>query len=895
MSEIAFNMNGEPFDLPPTSAAWRVRKLKPKGAPEVVYGRDGLPLFLALDADIEDLRREAAGDGRYRLDPVDDHHRPLPNAQSSYVCVHPIERAPEPAAPTAPAPKIQADMAMQLVGALLESQKQHTELARMYVSTFPVLVGAVSGVVSSAGDAGLPTRVPLVVPIAPEIKPADTKGDAAQEDEEEDDQDEEGDEEEVEVVEIEPEPEWSWPKVAATVVERFSPQIDALLGQLPALSATLGARRAQRAASDKPTEQASGTSANDVTSHLNAILAALTTDEATAVKALADELPMVEKLAYFQTLRGKSVPEAVAYVRGELARLGRNSARGAAGPSAEEATMPGVEMSDAQIDAHIGAIRAAMTPEESETVRVMLEELVFEHRRIWVEKLCQMSVPQGVAFLREKLAGARRDASAQSAVGPRVVRVARAAPSSAAPHATAPPTTPRPSAPDKPRRDGRRAAGPTAPSASPPATPTAPSGGAPTGGLGMISPNAQAHLDAIQSALTAEEDMAVRSYLAALSAAARTAWITALLSLPVPEAVAMIRAQRPANRASAAPEADLTRTADRASATPSDDMTPTAVAVATETGPRNAASMTTEIPPAAAIGPASAERATEDAEPSALAPALETPESSAPTAPATPPPVAEAPPAATSLDAAPSVAPHTAQTNADAHLLAIELALSAGERLRAHAMVAQMSPDDRELLLDQLLSASVPHGAALLRRATIQGSPAPTPPADAGTEVAHAADAHALGERSALDDAETLDDAEPIDEDDAPDPDSPATDERPDEEGELEDEQSDERPELAGTSAADHRTAIAPAVLPGADVPTLPPEAFPHFRAIDAELTFAERMRVFELAAQLSAAELRTWMRELTALPVAEAVAKVRAALAAADVASQSAKKGDVP
>src|SRR5436190_578038 len=106
MFELAYNVNGEPFEVPPTMAAWRVRKLKPKGAPEVVYGRDGLPLFLPMDADIEDLRREARGDGRYRLDPVDEHNRPVPSAPSGYVCVHPIERAPEPCfRPAATEPK----------------------------------------------------------------------------------------------------------------------------------------------------------------------------------------------------------------------------------------------------------------------------------------------------------------------------------------------------------------------------------------------------------------------------------------------------------------------------------------------------------------------------------------------------------------------------------------------------------------------------------------------------------------------------------------------------------------------------------------------------------------------------------------------------------------------
>src|SRR5262249_26345426 len=117
MSELAFNINGEPFDVPPAMAAWRVRKLKPKGAPEVVYGHDGLPLFLALDADIEDLRREASGEGRYRLDPVDERNRPLPNTQASYVCVHAIERALETVAPVSSAP---ADVTAQLISALLD-------------------------------------------------------------------------------------------------------------------------------------------------------------------------------------------------------------------------------------------------------------------------------------------------------------------------------------------------------------------------------------------------------------------------------------------------------------------------------------------------------------------------------------------------------------------------------------------------------------------------------------------------------------------------------------------------------------------------------------------------------------------------------------------------------
>src|SRR5581483_1019039 len=225
MSELAFNVNGEPFEVPPTTAAWRVRKLKPKGAPEVVYGRDGLPLFLPLDADIEDLRREARAEGRYRLDPVNDHNSPFPNAQASYVCVPTVEREREPVAASVPVATSHADTTAQLITALLESQKQHTELARMYVAQFPVLVNALSGVVRSAGDAGLPARVPLVVPVAPEVKPtvANTDEDEDDEDDQDDDDDDDDiDEEELELVE-EAEPAWTWPRFAATAMDRLGP------------------------------------------------------------------------------------------------------------------------------------------------------------------------------------------------------------------------------------------------------------------------------------------------------------------------------------------------------------------------------------------------------------------------------------------------------------------------------------------------------------------------------------------------------------------------------------------------------------------------------------------------------------------------------------------------
>ncbi len=58
MSELAFNINGEAFEVPANATGWRVRRMRAKGSPEVVYGREGTPLILPIDAELDDLRSE---------------------------------------------------------------------------------------------------------------------------------------------------------------------------------------------------------------------------------------------------------------------------------------------------------------------------------------------------------------------------------------------------------------------------------------------------------------------------------------------------------------------------------------------------------------------------------------------------------------------------------------------------------------------------------------------------------------------------------------------------------------------------------------------------------------------------------------------------------------------
>ena len=79
MSELAFDEDGQHFQVPAIVARWRVRRFNNPGRPggaQVVYGDDGLPLFLDAETTAEEFREAVGGvPGRYRLDGVDAHGR----------------------------------------------------------------------------------------------------------------------------------------------------------------------------------------------------------------------------------------------------------------------------------------------------------------------------------------------------------------------------------------------------------------------------------------------------------------------------------------------------------------------------------------------------------------------------------------------------------------------------------------------------------------------------------------------------------------------------------------------------------------------------------------------------------------------------------------------------
>lgn len=159
MSELAFNLNGDPFEIPPGAAGWRVRKMKHKGAPEVVYGRNGQPLVLPLEADVDDLRAEVTTPGRYRLDPVDENNKPIDGANAGYVYVHEL-------APTAPITSNDhkdgvSPLAPASDSVVIEAMRMNAEIARAVVNRFPQMLEASAVLLRAADGAGLPARPPM--------------------------------------------------------------------------------------------------------------------------------------------------------------------------------------------------------------------------------------------------------------------------------------------------------------------------------------------------------------------------------------------------------------------------------------------------------------------------------------------------------------------------------------------------------------------------------------------------------------------------------------------------------------------------------------------------------------------------------------------------------------
>lgn len=307
MSELAFSASGENFEVPASVTGWRVRRMKPRGAPELVYGRDGRPLTVPIECDMDELRNAVTTYGRYRLDPIDDNGKVIDGVPAAYIqVVKPEVVSEEPHAPV-PIPETES--------VLREALRMNTELAKAVVDRFPEMMHAAAELLRAADGAGLPRRLPRL---------------AERDDDDDDDQDDDAGEAAPAGFDIN------------TMVGQLVPVLMQAVAsgnvKLPGLAALFDWRKAAPAATEaapkkrrsKPqpapaveTEAAPTPAESNglppidpaMMGHFIAIQSSLSPEEAALAREVAGQLSPTELRAWFDELSKLSVPDAAAKIR----------------------------------------------------------------------------------------------------------------------------------------------------------------------------------------------------------------------------------------------------------------------------------------------------------------------------------------------------------------------------------------------------------------------------------------------------------------------------------------------------------------------------------------------------------------------------------------------------
>jgi hypothetical protein len=320
MSELAFNLNGDPFDVPPSAVGWRVRKMKTKGAPEVAYGRNGQPLVLPLEADVDDLRAEVGTAGRYRLDPIDDQNKPIANASAGYVMVHELAQAPAATVNSATTyvPTVLAPLPSPSDNVVIEAMRMNAEITRLMVDRFPQMMESTAVLLRAADGAGLPARPGM-----------------AEDDDEDDgggdhDADDRGGAQRGGGLDIGALLKQAAPLLLALASGKID--VGSMFDWSKAAKKGAAERKASAVAASAPTAAAAASTVEPTAEqqllsdpaamqHFVAILNGLTPDESRLARAVAQELSATEQLAWLKELKTLSVGDATHKVRELLATM----------------------------------------------------------------------------------------------------------------------------------------------------------------------------------------------------------------------------------------------------------------------------------------------------------------------------------------------------------------------------------------------------------------------------------------------------------------------------------------------------------------------------------------------------------------------------------------------
>jgi hypothetical protein len=176
MSELAYDVNGEPISLPASAQFWKVRRFRNpgmRGAPEIATDRDGAPLLPPIDCSYVEFRELVdAQPGRYRLDPLDERRKVVPNVAAAYVTINEPLRNSSLGGGAAD----ERDLLMR------EMVRAHVEMVKTMSERFSSMMEAGASLLRAADGAGITSRKPPEP--APEPEEEDEDNDEDEEEEE---------------------------------------------------------------------------------------------------------------------------------------------------------------------------------------------------------------------------------------------------------------------------------------------------------------------------------------------------------------------------------------------------------------------------------------------------------------------------------------------------------------------------------------------------------------------------------------------------------------------------------------------------------------------------------------------------------------------------------------
>lgn len=368
MSELAFDEDGQHFQVPATVARWKVRRFNQPGArggAQLVYGHEGTPLFLEVDADAGEFREAVGGvPGRYRLDGVDNQARVVDKVPPAYLMISGPAAMAAASGGYGPPP-----MSSSLEYAVVEMARANCEAIRAVTEKLSGMVEAVGGVLRAADGAGLPRRAPL----GPLLL------DKVENDDDDDDDENEG---------------------SGAARPGSQTNVATVLGQVMQMVTMFASMRG-----GDPTKV--GTVMGQVIETAKVVEAASTTASAPAAPPVRDGSDD-DSDDDDNDDRGAAVSNGATGANGASGAKPRASSSGKnwapmSSPGKDRAP-PTSSPSDIDPMAHFHRILAELTPDEQAQVQHVVATLSVRDLMQWYEQLASMSVADAAAMIRAELA-----------------------------------------------------------------------------------------------------------------------------------------------------------------------------------------------------------------------------------------------------------------------------------------------------------------------------------------------------------------------------------------------------------------------------------------------------------------------------------------------------------